>query len=87
VACEDVGPLEAQWNAPEQITPGSAVTKLFAHLKRLVGRKRHDIPDYEQRIRDVAYFKWEQAGRPEGDGSVFWKEAERECVTTSGSST
>jgi len=87
VAYEDVGRLDAKWNAHELITRGRAVTKLFAHLKRLVGRKRHDVPDYEQRIRDVAYFKWEQAGRPEGDGSSFWKEAERECATTSGSST
>jgi len=41
------------------------------------GGDGHDIQDNEQRIREAAYFKWEQAGRPEGDGSVFWSEAER----------
>ncbi len=30
------------------------------------------------RIDELAYLKWEQAGRPEGDGVYFWLEAERE---------
>ena len=29
-------------------------------------------------IRTRAYFLWEQAGRPDGDASRFWFEAERE---------
>ena len=29
-------------------------------------------------IRKTAYFKWEHAGRPEGDGVNFWLEAETE---------
>ena len=32
----------------------------------------------EDVIRTRAYFLWEQAGRPEGDGAHFWYEAERE---------
>jgi Protein of unknown function (DUF2934) len=32
----------------------------------------------EQAIREAAYRKWEQAGRPEGDDLAFWLEAERE---------
>jgi len=31
-------------------------------------------------IRHNAYGKWEIAGRPTGDGIVFWLEAERELV-------
>jgi hypothetical protein len=34
----------------------------------------------DQAIRAAAYFKWEQAGRPEGDGADFWLEAEREYL-------
>lgn len=34
--------------------------------------------DQEQAIREAAYFKWEQEGRPPSDGLVFWVEAERE---------
>lgn len=29
-------------------------------------------------IRTRAYFLWEQAGRPDGDGNQFWLQAERE---------
>jgi len=32
----------------------------------------------EAEIRELAYQKWEQAGRPEGDGKNFWLEAEKE---------
>lgn len=31
-----------------------------------------------EKIRERAYYKWEQAGYPEGDGSNFWLEAEAE---------
>lgn len=31
-------------------------------------------------VRARAYEKWEQAGRPEGDGIGFWLEAERELL-------
>lgn len=33
----------------------------------------------EEKIRCLAYQKWEAAGRPTGDGLAFWLEAEREC--------
>jgi hypothetical protein len=32
----------------------------------------------EELIRARAYYLWEQAGRPEGDGVQFWLEAEKE---------
>jgi len=34
------------------------------------------VSDEERRLR--AYLKWEAAGRPDGDGSRFWLEAEQE---------
>jgi hypothetical protein len=34
-------------------------------------------PD-QQAIREAAYYKWEQAGRPEGEDVRFWLEAEQE---------
>lgn len=32
----------------------------------------------EQQLRELAYYKWEQAGRPAGDGVQFWLQAEAE---------
>lgn len=32
----------------------------------------------DDKIRELAYYKWEAAGRPEGDGSYFWGLAEQE---------
>lgn len=32
----------------------------------------------ENRIRTAAYYKWLNAGSPEGDGIQFWLEAEKE---------
>jgi hypothetical protein len=32
----------------------------------------------KDRIQILAYLKWEAAGKPCGDGSAFWLEAERE---------
>ena len=47
-----------------------------AHL-----RLRHEMVERdptEEEIRLLAYSKWEKAGRPPGDGSDFWAEAESE---------
>lgn len=35
-----------------------------------------DQQNHEQAVRELAYHLWERAGRPEGDGSNFWHEAE-----------
>jgi hypothetical protein len=32
----------------------------------------------EDAVRERAYALWEEAGRPEGDGTQFWLDAERE---------
>lgn len=37
----------------------------------------------EQAIREQAYLLWEQAGKPEGDGTDFWLEAEKRTTTQS----
>lgn len=34
----------------------------------------------EDKIRELAYQKWEVAGQPENDGVDFWLEAERELT-------
>jgi hypothetical protein len=36
----------------------------------------------EENLRLLAYFKWEAAGKPEGDGTPFWLEAEHELSQT-----
>lgn len=33
-------------------------------------------------VRELAYSKWEDAGRPEGDGVEYWVEAEKEVQET-----
>ena len=33
-----------------------------------------------ERIRQLAYYKWEAAGSPPGDGATFWLAAERELA-------
>lgn len=35
-------------------------------------------PRSEEQIRQLAYQKWEAAGKPLGDGLHYWLEAERE---------
>lgn len=32
----------------------------------------------EDQLRESAYYKWEQAGRPSSDGQEFWLAAEKE---------
>jgi hypothetical protein len=34
----------------------------------------------EEEVRLQAYLKWEAAGKPLGDGSQFWMEAEKELL-------
>jgi hypothetical protein len=34
--------------------------------------------DREQQVRELAYLKWEAAGRPPGDGAEFWQAAAQE---------
>ena len=40
--------------------------------------QRSTAPDCEKKIRDAAYYKWEAAGCPCGDGVEFWLAAEVE---------
>jgi hypothetical protein len=35
----------------------------------------------EEAVRLLAYQKWEAAGKPAGDGSAFWEQAERELLS------
>ncbi|WP_010586324.1 DUF2934 domain-containing protein [Schlesneria paludicola] len=37
----------------------------------------------ENAVRELAYAKWEQAGRPAGDGVDYWLEAESEICQAS----
>lgn len=42
------------------------------------GPQATDRQTREEEIRELAYYKWEAAGRPPGDGRQFWEEAEKE---------
>ncbi|MEQ9635102.1 MAG: DUF2934 domain-containing protein [Devosia marina] len=37
-------------------------------------------PLFEQRVRETAYFLWEQAGRPDGQEQQYWFEALDRCL-------
>ncbi len=54
-----------------QTTISAQPDQLGAHARSL------PTPD---EIRQLAYDKWEAAGRPPGDGSEFWLRAEKELV-------
>jgi hypothetical protein len=61
---------------------------------KLQSRRRIQPPQYspgwnpngesttEEAIRRCAYRKWKTAGKPNGDGVLFWLEAERELAQT-----
>lgn len=36
--------------------------------------------DREAKIRELAYIKWADAGKPDGDGAEFWRAAEQELA-------
>jgi hypothetical protein len=38
----------------------------------------------QQAIREAAYYKWERAGRPRGNGVKYWVEAERKLLANHG---
>ena len=37
-------------------------------------------PDFEQEVRDTAYFAWEQDGRPDGREQEYWFRALEQCL-------
>lgn len=39
---------------------------------------RGDITHREERIRELAYRMWDEAGRPQGQDEYFWSKAEAE---------
>jgi hypothetical protein len=53
------------------------------------GQPYHKNPhdEFDMAVRELAYFKWEAAGFPEGDGFDFWLEAERELRANQSPST
>jgi hypothetical protein len=46
-----------------------------------VGQNQEDVIETPTlTIHELAYYKWEEAGCPEGDGQEFWYAAERELT-------
>jgi hypothetical protein len=64
--------LSAKARAAQPAPVADAKTASAAHSKPKT------LPVSEEDIRLAAYFKWEAAGRPAGDGGSFWAEAEME---------
>ncbi|HUR53235.1 MAG TPA: DUF2934 domain-containing protein [Gemmataceae bacterium] len=61
--------------APQRPTPDGHVPEISLQPGQ-EGERDHGA--LEDVIRTRAYYLWEQAGRPDGDGAEFWFEAERE---------
>jgi DNA polymerase III alpha subunit len=61
---------------------------VYAYISaKLLWLKTHFREEFEEyfsgkteMVREQAYYLWEQAGRPDGDGKEFWEQAERSCV-------
>jgi len=68
-----VTPPTTRPTAPRPTTPAEAADKVSLNPKG-----PHRPTPSEEEIRARAYFLWEQAGCPEGDGLRFWLEAEKE---------
>jgi hypothetical protein len=62
--------------------PVIALTEEHEHVAECQPAPETSTGDFEMAIRELAYFKWESAGFPEGDGFEFWLEAERELKGT-----
>jgi hypothetical protein len=60
--------------APRTTSPADAADRVRVNTAKTPGRA---APSDEQ-IRARAYYLWEEAGRPSGDGVQFWLAAERE---------
>jgi len=61
----------------------AAKPKSAIPLSERIGKAPVDTPaanGIHEKIRHLAYSKWEGAGRPLDDGVRFWLEAEQECT-------
>ena len=53
----------------------------FCKFEKSIEYKLRDSTEVtDETIRELAYFKWEEAGRPECDGIHFWEMAKKELV-------
>jgi len=59
-------------------TPTGTRAQLSASCEQAATNQECDAQVCCNAIRERAYYKWEQAGYPEGDGANFWLEAETE---------
>ncbi len=69
-----------QPTAPAELTQHLRPEPDFgSHPERAIPPADPDNVDVsEEDIRQLAYRRWEEAGRPDGDGTEFWLQAERE---------
>jgi len=63
--------------SPQSGTTAQVTQAPIHETESQVGQAQH-VDDFDMGIRELAYFKWEAAGFPTGDGFDFWVEAERE---------
>jgi hypothetical protein len=63
---------------PQPAPPRLQVVPAAADISLQPEEPVHERGGMDDVIRTRAYFLWEQAGRPDGDGARFWLDAERE---------
>lgn len=66
-SCGSSGPIATDLSAQDTASNGSECVHSEA---------------YAEAIRENAYYKWQAAGCPAGDGSEFWLEAEKEFAAS-----
>ena len=59
---------------------GSAAKNTKRDEPNATGSTQVKSKSSEEKIRCLAYEKWEAAGRPACDGVEFWLQAEQECT-------
>jgi Protein of unknown function (DUF2934) len=81
--------LYPSWTYQEKVmpakglgTPKSAARKMKPQpeISQIENPVNHTTTD--EQVRQLAYLKWEAAGRPDGDGIDYWLEAEQELRKT-----
>jgi len=66
--------MTQEQDAPRDMGDSRQRATLRAHRK---AGKRGNMPDQEQGQREIAYFLWQEAGRPDGMDLDFWLAAQQ----------
>lgn len=64
----------------EQVLPNSEAAGIRQIIDGVDPAAGQPPGDFDQRVRDTAYFMWESEGRPEGRDQEYWHRAREACL-------